>query len=135
MKTIVPPMPEYHRTIKITAARITGWAYDPVDNAFLLMLDNGEMLEVSHSFASLNKPEIGHYFIADSSGKARTVPPDNFAANYVKAPPAALPELESLKSMQPQALVLMRDVPRPEPYKRELGVSAMMAMVKEAGRA
>lgn len=138
MKPMNPILPPYVRVLRVTASRISGWAMHDEGKIFTFTLDSGDSVEVNINFVLQNRPEIGHYYVIDEASRPRTVKPANFEANYARAPdlqPIAWPELEKLASMQPQAVIVTKNVPPSVPVKRELGIGTMMQMVKMAGRA
>lgn len=124
----LPPFPTYERVTRIEAARITGYAL-LARGKVGLALDIGQeagsaYLEVTASFARLHKPSVGDWIIKHETG-IRSVSGERFAAWYQPA----LPELESMPSMKPQAFVIARDVPPVPKAERELTTRNLMDMV------
>lgn len=113
MNKPLPTLPAYTRIKRVEAARVTGWMNG--DNGrFLLSLEGGHVIEVTGRFMRRHKIQIGSVIVKDEEGVITAVNEDKFAAWYRPA----LPELEDLPSMRPQAQIVRQkfEVPlKPRP--------------------
>lgn len=123
MSKPLPTMPAYTRIKRVEAARITGWAQQAHASRFMLTLEGGFEVYVTGRFMRRHMVRIGDYLLKDEEGALSVLTAEKFAQFY--APESkALPELESLPSMQPQAQIVRQEFevplkPRPVIPTRE----------------
>lgn len=122
MSKPLPTLPAYTRIKRVEAARITGWAQHAHASRFMLTLEGGFEVYVTGRFMRRHMVRIGDYLVKDEDDVLSVLTAAKFAQFYT--PSLALPELESLPSMQPQAQIVRREFevplkPRPVIPTRE----------------
>lgn len=121
MKTL-PTLPAYTRIKRVEASRITGWAQQAHASRFMLTLEGGFEVYVTGRFMRRHMVRIGDYLVKDEDDVLSVLTAAKFAQFYT--PSLALPELESLPSMHPQAQIVRQEFevplkPRPVIPTRE----------------
>lgn len=128
MSKALPTMPAYSRVKRVEAARITGWAEKACGSRFLLTLEGGAMIEVTGRFMRRCLVKVGDYLLKDERGVLSVLPEVSFKALYAPVR-AALPELEDLPSMRPQAQIVRQEFEVPLKPRPVIPTRTSMDMV------